>query len=219
MKNLNSISIILALAIVCSVIIISGCGRQSLTLDKGSRQLAPVLGSDSEDLQYINHAMFAQIEDGAEKVDIDMIGIVALTSSDLILAEGAASSITEKEVLRIPILAIDGFALEGPFLQIVHQGDRFVILPYRWYSDTVDMAQLHALSELLEAQSIPTSAAADIEWTRRLIYNAEGSGVYFVGSSSRGGSGSSSDDGWGSDSLFYDADGSVHDSPFNTPLN
>ena len=207
----------LPLAALVVVLVVTGCGRQTLTLDKGSHQLAPVLGPDSKDLQYFNHAVFAQITDGAEKVGTSRTGTVAVTSSQLILAEGAASSITEDEVVRIPISDIEGVSMEGPFVQLVHGENRIIILPYRWYIDTVDLVQLNALSELLEAKSIPTMASADIEWTRRLIHNAEGSGVHIVNSSS-GGRGSNADYyRYYSGAGFYNGDGTPRDSQAFTP--
>ena len=115
----------------------------------------------------------------------DKTGAVAVTSLELILAEGAANSITEDEVVRILISDIEGVSMEGPFVQLVHGENRYVILPYRWYIDTVDMAQLNALSELLASKSVPAMAPVDFEWTRRIIHNAEGAGVHIVNSSSQ----------------------------------
>lgn len=207
----------LLFAALVAVLVVTGCGRQSLTLDKGSRQLAPVLGPDSKDLQYFNHAVFAQIQDGTEKVVVDRTGTVAVTSSELILAEGAASSITEDEVVRILISDIEGVAMAGPFVQLVHGENRYVILPYRWYIDTVDMAQLNALSELLASKSVPAMAPVDFEWTRRIIHNAEGAGVHIVNSSPRR-SGSNTDwDRHNFDAGNYNSDGTPRDSQAFTP--
>jgi len=172
----------LTLAVAVAAILVTGCARSSLTLDKGSRQLAPVLGSESNDLQYINHVLFAKIDFEAEKVESNKMGLVAVTSSELILAEGSPSSISEREVQWISLSDIEGVAMSGPFLQIVYQDDRYVVLPYRWYSDTVGMEQLNVLSQLLEEQSVPTVAAAEIQWVRGIIRNAEGAGVHVVGS-------------------------------------
>ena len=205
------------IAVACCLVLISGCGRQSLTLDKGSRQLAPVLGPDSKELEYFNHAVFAQIEDGTETVLTSNTGTVAVTSSELVLAVGAASSITEDEVVRIPISAIEGVSMKGPFLQLVHAESRFVILPYRWYIDTVDMAQLNVLSELLESKSIPTVAPVDFEWTRRIIRNAEGAGVHIVNSSTRRRGSTRDWERYRSDAGFYNGDGTPRDSQAFTP--
>ena len=175
------------LALAVLVLAGSGCARSTLSLDQGTKHLSPVLGSESESLQFINHAHFAKLEKDAEKVDSKKLGIVALTASELVLAEGGVSSITEAEVERIPLIQIEGVAVEGPFLQVLHQGYLHVVLPYRWYSDTVDMEQLAKLLELLESLSVPAIAAADVDWVRRTIRNAEGTGIHIVGSARRPG--------------------------------
>ena len=171
----------LTVIIAITAFFISGCARSSLTLDSGSDQLSPVLGSQSEDLQFINHALFARVDQAVEKVDSKKVGLVAVTSDELILAEGSPNSVSQSEVQRIPLSELDGAAMSGPFLQVLYQSDRYVILPYRWYSDTVDMKQLNALSILLEEHSVPTVAAAEVQWVRGIIRNAEGAGVHVVG--------------------------------------
>jgi hypothetical protein len=204
----------LALAVVA--IFLSGCGRGTLTLNEGSRHLTPILGTESGDIEFINHAVFSKVEEGAEKVDSKKVGLVAITSSELILAEGAATSVTNEEVERIPLVDIEGVAVSGPFLQVLYREYRYLVLPYRWYSDTVDMEQLTVLSEFLKDHSVPTIAADDVQWVRGIIHNAEGSGVHVVGPS-RQGSASNAPDTWtlpGS----YNGDGSVRDSPNFQPL-
>ena len=171
----------LTLTTVAFVFALFGCARSSLTLDKGSQKLAPVLGDESDELQFINHAVFAQVGKDAGKVDENKTGVVAVSYSELILAEGDISSFTAEEVARIPLNEIEGVAMEGPFLQVVHQDHRYMVLPYRWYTDTVDMKQLEHLSNLLESLSVPTIAASDVQWVRGIIRNAEGKGIHVVG--------------------------------------
>ncbi len=207
---------IFALALAVATIILSGCARSALTLDQGEDQLAPVLGSQSEDLQFINHALFACIDQEAEKVDAKKVGLVAVTSTELVLAEGSPNSLSPNEVQHIPISNLDGVAMSGPFLQVVYQSDRYVILPYRWYSDTVDMEQLNALSNLLEQQSVPAMAAADIQWVRGVIRNAEGPGIHVVGNLLNGSQRDHYDEGWIRDAGYTNGN-EVIDSQAFTP--
>lgn len=209
----------LPLTVAVTALWFTGCPSKTLTLEDGDRLMALALGADLGDVRFINHALIAQVEDGVGRITSSEKGLVALTSTDLILVKGSPNSITEEETLIIPVSHIEGVALEKPFFQFVYQGYRFVILPYRWYTDTVDIPKLNELFDLVVAQSVPEITGTEIFWHHRYIYDAEGANSYFVGSYSQGERVSFNDDGQWSDSSFYHADGSVQDSPSNRPLN
>lgn len=215
MKNRKSQNPLLFVPLVFGVLLCSSCARSTLTLDDGSRHLTPVLGSEAEDIRFINHVVFSKVEKEAEKVVFKKVGVLAVTTSDVILTEGNASSITSEEVERIPLAEIEGAAVSGPFLQVVYKDQRYVMLPYRWYIDTVDMEKLNALADLMEELAVPTVAAAEIDWIRRRIHNAEGGGVHVVGTARQGGYAYAPEywDGGGS----YNGDGTPRDSQAFTP--
>ena len=168
-----------------ALIIVSGCGRSTLSLKDATNQFSPVLGSSAEDIEFINLATYAQVEDGADRVESETLGLVALTSMELILAEGSPNSISEEEIIRIPFSEMEGFALDAPFVQILRSGQRTYILPYRWYSDTVDTKKLMELSSRLARHPVKTVASDRINWVRRVIHLAEGKGAYHTAEDTR----------------------------------
>lgn len=196
-----------------------GCARSTLTLEEGDRQLAPVLGASAEELIYVNHAVFAVVEDASEAKKRAKTGLVALNSSELILAEGSPASISASEVTRIPFSEMEGHGMAAPFVQVLYEDKQVFILPYRWYIDTLDGERLLGLSNLLTTQSVgyvESEVPENIEWPHRVIHLAEGGGAHFLGKA-RNRERYHWQDYPGSDSSFYNGN-EVRDSPGFQPF-
>ena len=208
---MNILRIPLSLFCLLSLLTFTGCIKTHLSLKDGHQQLAPLLASDSEEVQFINYAVFWLADDHSYSTNIRNVGFVALTSSHLILARGVPSDLSTGNYWRMPLSKLDGVARFESDLQFLVEGERLIVYPYSPNPYSSPGRRLDELALLLEEQSIPTVEPVEV------VDYWSGSSRYSGGSYSSNSFGSSG--GGGSDSQFYKGDGSVRDSPRFEPLN
>jgi hypothetical protein len=154
---------------VAGAIVLTGCPKSSLTLDKDGKRLAPALGETVTEIRFINRALFAVVPEGEDTVEDKEAGFVALSSTELIFGKGRPMSSAHEDLLRIPIQDIEGMAQGGPVLQFKYEGKFFMALPYRWFSDTADLDSLNELVNQLTVDSVTEVAFTPIKGFGRTI--------------------------------------------------
>ncbi|MCB1123961.1 MAG: hypothetical protein KJT03_20575 [Verrucomicrobiae bacterium] len=141
--------------LLTTLIILTGCANQPLSLDQDGPQLAPTLGTEAADIRFINHCIFTTVDESVSKASLEKKGIIALTDTDLFLVKGNLSSAGPDDVQQIPITSIDGIASLLSHLQIKYQDQILIVRPYKWYGDTVDWNQSWNLFKALTAENVP----------------------------------------------------------------
>lgn len=199
---------LVALAAMIAAVAFSGCVRQHLAL-ADSRQLAPVLGAESDDIQFINFALFWLEEDKEHMWKPKNAGFVALTESHLILGRGAPKEVDQDSLWRIPLSEVDGVAQFGSDLQFLCQGKRVIVYPFSPHPWTNGEGRLEELAVMLKGKFVPLIEPVEvvaIDFDQR----TKSRGAIWTDGTS---------DGSDSDSFFYNGNGSVNDSPLNRSLN
>ena len=188
--------------------IFSGCVRQHLVLEDG-RELAPVLGSESERVQFINFALFWLEDENNNLFEPKNAGFVALTDSHLILGRGTPKEVDEDSFWRIPLSKVDGVAQFGSDLQFLCEGKRVIVYPFSPHPWTNGEGRLGELAVMLKEKSVPLIEPVEVAAIDFDSRTTSRGAIWTNGPS----------DGSDSDSYFYNGNGSVNDSPLNRPLN
>lgn len=209
----------LATAVFTASILLFGCARNSLTLEKGSQQLAPVFGADAEELVFINHVLFTKLENEQQKDNEEILGYVAVTPAELVLGEGSPRLGGEGIVLKVALSDLEGFAAPfGPYVQLSHQGERYVVFPYRWFTDTSDFQRVNELAILLQEQEVPAVEAWKVGAFGKTSYVVAGDGgVLFEGTNPRPYGGPDDRFDLYTDGGYYNLDGTPIDTIPNEP--
>ncbi len=207
----------LSIIAVSGAVLLSGCPKQPLTLDKDGDRLAPVVGVEVNDLQFIQHALLGQVSEGDQSVRNKEAGVVVLGSDALYLVKGKLGSLNAENVYTIPMAEVEGVANDNTHIQVTHNGTVFLIRPYRFYSDEIESFEL---LDLLIARSLPEVAAVRVE--------GFGVGSYDMASNFQNDVPDTDDrppyyeehiPGTESNPSNYNGNGTVKDSPYFRPLN
>ena len=105
----------LTLAVAVTAILLTGCARNSLTLEKGNQQLAPVFGNESEELVFINHVLFTKFEHAEQDDVTEVLGYVAVTPTDLVLGIGGPRHGEAGVVLKVALSELGEFVWQPSF--------------------------------------------------------------------------------------------------------
>ena len=146
---LRALKKLLPLLVIVLSLFWLGCPKQPLSLDKHGSAIAPALGHHSEEMRYINHVLFARVERESHEIGTTHVGFVTLIGNDLILAEGKARTGQHEVIFRLPIQDLEGLADVSNHLQLRHAGETVVILPFIWFTDTLDTKQMDELAQIL----------------------------------------------------------------------
>lgn len=154
------------LVFATAAFLVAGCARMPLVLEKDGAKLAPSLGVNSEDLQFIGHVWYTMIPDDEQKPVEAHVGIAALTGTDLILRKADGDS---SDLISIPVQHIRSVAKAPNHLEVNYQGETLAVRLYQFYTDYVDEKQTERFYYLLVEESIPKAVATGFRGLGRTI--------------------------------------------------
>ena len=117
----------LSFSLTLSLLPLVGCSTTSeLSVEHDARRLAPILGVEASDIQFLCYGDFSLFEEPKRKKTVTLDGIIALSESDLHLIIPKRYLFSDK-VVTVPVDETEAIANSSYQIQLMHQGDRIVI--------------------------------------------------------------------------------------------
>ena len=201
---------LVALYGVLAVFAFIGCTNSHLAVKDSSEKLAPVLGAVSEEIEYINYAKFWLEEDDDSFYLPRNVGFIALTSSGLILGKGTPAEAGKDSLWSISFSELSGFARFDKDLQLISGDARIIVYPFSPNPRVSGKGRFDKLEAMLKEHSVPAIEPIEVVGVLHDTAASVGGRTGWTWGDSSGS---------GSDSFFYNANGTVNDSPLNRPLN
>ena len=143
--------IVFSSLLICSF----GCVTKPLSIGEHGLQLAEPLELELADITFLNYCGYRIIPTTQTESFSPNPGIIAATNTDLSVATGNLRSAGKKEVIKISMDEIDGFAEIGNQLQIKFDDQLLVLFINSMYPFELDYGREKELVDLLNKNAVP----------------------------------------------------------------